>query len=109
MNRLRAVKKLVAATLAVLTALWIAGCFGIYSEMRRPPEQFGRFMMRLPGPVPFLLFPFESMWLRARSGTLRVGDAAPDFTLTTVDKSGSVKLSELARQRPVVLVFGSYT
>ena len=78
--------------------------------MRRPPERFASVMAKIPGPVPFLVFPFETLWLRARSGVLHTGDAAPDFTLTKLDKSGQVQLSSLTAQgRPVVLIFGSYT
>jgi len=77
--------------------------------MRQPPETFGRVMSKMPGPVPFLLFPFETAWMQARAGNLQTGDAAPDFSLLKVDKSGTVKLSELNESQPVVLVFGSYT
>ncbi len=78
--------------------------------MRQPPETFGRFMAKLPGPVPFLLFPFETLWMQARAGALRVGDPAPDFSLMKLDRSASVQLSQLTAQgKPVVLVFGSYT
>jgi peroxiredoxin len=49
------------------------------------------------------------MWLRARSGTLQVGEAAPDFSLTKLDKTGRVQLSSLLAKQPVVLIFGSYT
>jgi hypothetical protein len=86
-------------------------CFGgfIWWAMNQPPETFGRVMAKMPGPVPFLLFPFETAWMRARAGTLHVGDPAPDFSLLKVDKSETVKLSELNKSRPVVLVFGSYT
>jgi hypothetical protein len=94
----------------VIATLWLFACAGLYSIMRRPPEAFGRFMSKLPGPVAFLMFPFESLWLRARSGDLRPGDTAPDFTLTKLDKTGQVQLSSFAAQgKPVVLVFGSYT
>jgi len=41
--------------------------------------------------------------------TLRQGDAAPDFTLRSPDNQLSVKLSDLRGQKPVVLIFGSYT
>ena len=101
--------KQAAAVLVVLFVLWGLGCLKIYSAMRKPPEQFGRFMMKIPPPVAFMAFPFETMWMRARAGTLNVGDNAPDFSLTKVDKSATVQLSELNRQKPVVLVFGSYT
>jgi hypothetical protein len=37
------------------------------------------------------------------------GDAAPDFALPTADGGETVRLSALLEQRPVALVFGSYT
>jgi hypothetical protein len=37
------------------------------------------------------------------------GDAAPDFELPTADGGETVRLSALLEQRPVALVFGSYT
>ena len=77
--------------------------------MRQPPETFGKVMAKMPGPVPFLLFPFETAWLRARAGSLRPGDLAPDFSLMKLDKTARVQLSDLTKQQPVVLVFGSYT
>jgi hypothetical protein len=86
-------------------------CFGAYVwwAMRQPPETFGRVMARMPGPVVFLVFPFETLWTRARAGSLQVGDRAPDFSLLKLDKSERIQLSTLNQQQPVVLVFGSYT
>ena len=102
--------RITAKVTAVLLILWIAGCAFLYHTMRKPPEQFAGFMAKLPGPVPFLLFPFESLWMRARAGTLHPGDPAPDFTLAKLDKSAHVQLSSFtAQHQPVVLVFGSYT
>jgi hypothetical protein len=93
----------------VLAVLYIA-CGGfIWWSMRQPPEKFGRVMSKMPGPLPFLLFPFETLWTRARAGTLNVGDPAPDFSLMKLDKSGQVHLAEVNQKQPVVLVFGSYT
>lgn len=66
-------------------------------------------MARMPGPVAFMLFPFETLWTRARAGNLQPGDTAPDFTLLKLDKSERVQLSALNKQGPVVIVFGSYT
>lgn len=97
------------AVLIGIAGLWIAGCGMIYAEMRKPPEAFGHFMTRIPAPVAFLAFPFETLWTHARAGTLNVGDPAPDFTLKTVDHSGAVQLAALNQGRPVVLIFGSYT
>jgi hypothetical protein len=76
--------------------------------MYQPPETFGRVMSRMPE-VAYFLVPFETLWTRARAGQLDAGDAAPDFSLVKLDKSGSVRLSALTAQQPVVLVFGSYT
>jgi hypothetical protein len=102
-------KKLITGA-AVLALLWIGGCGILYRIMRKPPEEFGRFMAKLPGPVPFLVFPFETLWTQARAGTLHKGDPAPDFSLTKIDHSEKVQLAAFAAQhRPVVLVFGSYT
>jgi len=63
----------------------------------------------MPGPVPFLLFPFETFWMRARAGNLEVGDAAPDFSLLKLDRLSACSFAALNKQHPVVLVFGSYT
>jgi glutathione peroxidase-family protein len=45
---------------------------------------------------------------RPRQGDLKVGDAAPDFTVKDVQGKQSVKLSDL-KGKPVVLIFGSCT
>jgi hypothetical protein len=103
-------KKRLFASLSVLAIVWLLACGVLYGIMRRPPEKFASFMARVPGPVAFLVFPFETLWTRARSGTLQVGDSAPDFSLAKLDKSAQVRLSALTAQgKPVVLVFGSYT
>jgi peroxiredoxin len=39
----------------------------------------------------------------------RAGDIAPDFTLSDVTGKESVRLSDFRGQKPVALVFGSYT
>ena len=104
------VKRIFVRIVIVLAVVWLAACGVLYGIMRRPPEIFGRFMAKIPGPVAFLVLPFETLWLRARSGSLQVGDAAPDFLLTKLDKTGQIELASFSREhRPVVLVFGSYT
>jgi len=102
-------KKISLRVGAVLLVIYIAGFGVIWWSMHQPPEKFGRVMMHLPGPVPFLLYPFETLWLRARAGNLNAGDRVPDFSLLKLDKSGQVQLSALNQNQPVVLVFGSYT
>src|SRR5450432_4776471 len=102
-------RKILTRVAVGLAVLYLAFASLVLWAMRQPPEKFATVMSKMPGPVPFLLFPFETAWMRARAGTLQVGDPAPDFSLLKVDKSETVKLSELNKSRPVVLVFGSYT
>jgi hypothetical protein len=100
----------VLAGLSLLAILWLLVCGMLYHAMRQPPEAFGRFMTRLPLPAAFMVLPFETLWTRARLGTLQVGDRAPDFSLVRLDKTAQIRVSDFAAQhRPVVLVFGSYT
>jgi len=99
---------LLRLSFALLIAYLSFGGF-VWWAMHQPPETFGRVMAKIPGPVPFLLFPFETAWLHARAGKLRTGDPAPDFSLLKVDKSERVQLFVLNQRQPVVLVFGSYT
>src|SRR6266853_560219 len=107
-TRRKSVKRALLLAFAGIALVWLLGCAALYHLMRQPPATFARFMARLPGPVPFLLFPFETLWTHARAGTLQVGDPAPDFSLTKLDKSASVRLSSLTAQgRPVALIFGS--
>ena len=80
----------------------------VWWAMHQPPEAFGRVMKHMPD-VAYFLVPFETMWTHARAGHLQTGDVAPDFSLTKLDKSATVQLSDLTAARPVVLVFGSYT
>ena len=104
-----AARKRMGIIAIILVVVYLA--FGSYISwaMHQPPETFGWVMSKMPGPVPFLLFPFETLWTRARAGHLQVGDAAPDFSLLKLDKTERVQLSTLNQGQPVVLVFGSYT
>ena len=56
-----------------------------------------------------IVLPFEPLWLFARAGHLAVGDTAPDFALPVLHGDHVVRLSDEIRQKPVVLIFGSYT
>jgi hypothetical protein len=96
------------AIVVSLFLLWLIFLSAIYFTMRQPPERFAAAIAKLPGPA-FLLFPFETLWLSARSGTLNIGDPAPDFHLRTLDKTSEVSLSSFRGSKPVVLIFGSYT
>jgi hypothetical protein len=92
----------------VLVAAYVALFGVVLAAMRRPPEEFGQFMKRMPAPVVWGALPARRMWLWARQGELAEGQPAPDFSLSRHDAAGRVTLSE-RRGRPVVLVFGSYT
>ena len=100
----RSVFKIIAGLLAIYIAL--AGA--LLLAMYQPPRRFGKIAAGLPRPL-FALVPFQALWSVARGGHLRIGDAAPDFDLQTIDKQSRVRLSAFRGQKPVVLVFGSYT
>jgi peroxiredoxin len=50
----------------------------------------------------------EAQPSRPREGNLKVGDAAPDFTVKDMQGKTTVKLAAL-KGKPVVLIFGSCT
>jgi len=99
--------KIAIRIVAVLLIVWLIFVSLVAWAMRQPPEKFGRVMSYMPGPVVFLLAPFETMWMRARAGHLQPGDPAPDFNLLKLDKSDRIRLSSF--HQPIVLIFGSYT
>jgi hypothetical protein len=81
----------------------------VMGAMLQPPERFGQFMKRMPGALVWGPLPATRMWLWARRGHLKESDLAPDFTLASHDHKQRVTLSSHRGDRPVVLVFGSYT
>ena len=100
--------RVIGFTLGAVVVLYAAATAGLYAAMKQPPERFGAIMSRVPT-VAMMILPFRPLWMSARAGQLAVGDTAPDFALPTLDRTRTVRLSEEWRQRPVVLVFGSYT
>jgi hypothetical protein len=44
-----------------------------------------------------------------REGDFKVGDRAPDVALARLDGSGEQRLSALIGDKPLVIVFGSFT
>jgi hypothetical protein len=92
----------------VLFVLWIGFVGYIYRAMRQPPEVFGRVMANMPMPA-YFLFPFETMWTQARNGSVQPGDVAPNLTVKKLEDKSPIELGSLWAERPVVLVFGSYT
>ena len=101
-------KRWIGIVCAALFCLWIGFVVYIGWAMRQPPEVFGHIMAKMPMPA-YFLFPFETMWSRARKGSLNVGDRAPDITVKTLDAKEAMQPASLWADKPVVLVFGSYT
>jgi hypothetical protein len=102
--RRRALKIALALLLLPYPLLFV----GFYMAMCQSPEFFSGVMSKTSNVV-FSILPFRRMWLSAREGSLKVGDAAPDFSLETYDRKSRVQLSAFRGKKPVVLVFGSYT
>jgi hypothetical protein len=100
--------RLLGIAAANLAFLYSAASAVLFVAMRQTPERFGAIMSNVPAIVMKVL-PFKPLWMAARPGPLAPGDLAPDFTLPAVDRSRMVHLSEEYRERPVVLIFGSYT
>jgi hypothetical protein len=101
-------KRWLLRTGGVLVVAWLAFVAYIDWAMHQPPELFGHVMMHMPMPA-YFLFPFETMWTQARFGHVNPGDAAPDFAVQALDTKAPVQLASLWTDKPVVLVFGSYT
>lgn len=57
----------------------------------------------------------QKAWIRYNEydirseGSLRVGDIAPDLELASLVANSPRRLSEFYRDKPLVLIFGSYT
>ena len=91
-----------------LLVVYLAFLGVIYALMNRPPERFASAIAKMPGPL-FMVLPFETLWNRARAGSIDPGEMAPDFRLITLDRKSEIALTDFRGKRPVVLVFGSYT
>jgi len=77
----------VAGAVIVIAAI---GAWGYYEAMKRAWIRYNEYDIR-------------------SEGSLAVGDLAPDLELASADGSGPKKISDLYREKPLVLVFGSYT
>jgi hypothetical protein len=93
--------------LYALAAVYLAISAGLVVVMRRP-ILFSEVMRHVPDAT-MAVFPFKPLWNLARWGGLRVGDPAPPFNLPTADNHSAISLASFSGQRPVVLIFGSYT
>ena len=84
--------------------LQLAGCLMTDEQMT------ARFIARMDAAAPEDQLP---NWETTKALMLRtapvVGEQAPDFTLETRDGGESIRLSQFEGDRPVVLIFGSWT
>ncbi len=92
----------------VLVIVYVLLSAAIFMAMKQTPLRFATIMSELPE-VSMMVLPFEPLWNVARAGTLKIGELAPDFRLKSYEKSSWVQLSSFRGDRPVVLIFGSYT
>lgn len=92
----------------VIVALYALAAGTMFVLMLQGPSRFAATMRYVPWPA-FVVLPFKPMWDVARAGRHAVGEPAPDFSLQTTDHQDTVQLSSFRGQKPVVLVFGSYT
>ncbi len=102
------VRRWVASVAVVCLVGWLCLVGYVNWAMHQSPEVFGHVMAKMPTPAYFVL-PFETLWMRARKGQLNVGDAAPDLTVKKLEDRSSTDLASLWTDKPVVLIFGSYT
>jgi len=100
-------KKAAQIVIAVVVVYGLT-CSVFFALMLQPPDRFAAAMRHVPWPA-WAMLPLKHLWLTARSGQLHTGDPAPDFLLETTDHQSHFQLSSLRGQKPVVLVFGSYT
>jgi hypothetical protein len=101
-------KRWLGGVAVVLFVLWVGFVGYVYRAMRQPPEVFGHVMAGMPMPA-YFLFPFETMWTHARGGSVQPGEIAPSLTVEKLEDKSPTELGSLWAERPVVLVFGSYT
>jgi len=91
-----------------LLVLYALASGALFAAMLQSPDDFAQTMKHVPWPA-FMVLPFRPLWNVARGGDVHVGGLAPDFTLESPDHASRFQLSSLRGQKPVVLVFGSYT
>jgi hypothetical protein len=95
----------VAAYLLLAAVVWVV--------VSLPPARFAAIMAKLPTSekpgVLFMVVPIGPLMMLARAGHLKPGDMAPDFRLPVLHSQETVQLASFRSQKPVALIFGSYT
>ncbi len=103
------VLRLFGSIVSFAVTVWLLATAALFAIMWLPPQQFAGVIGKLPTPMFMAVLPFQPLWMIARGGSLSKGDLAPDFDLAEHKGEGRVRLSQFHGERPVVLVFGSYT
>jgi len=83
-------KRRILKVLALILALGALSAWGYYEALKRAWIRYNAYDIRT-------------------EGSLQVGDLAPELELASADGGGPRRLSDLYREKPLVLVFGSYT
>jgi hypothetical protein len=99
--------RIAGRTLLFAAAVYVT-LIGVLAAVMPNLELFGKVMAKIPRPL-WVAIPMRPMFNVIRAGNLKIGDQAPDFDLPATDKQNHVRLSSFRDQKPVVLVFGSYT
>jgi hypothetical protein len=100
--------KILAKAALAFVGVYVALTALLFGVMLQSPDRFAATMKHVPWPV-FAALPFKPLWQVARAGQVSLGEVAPDFSLESPDHKSSFRLSSLRGEKPVVLVFGSYT
>jgi hypothetical protein len=77
-------------SLLAAAAVLLRGAWGYYEALKRAWIRYNEYDIR-------------------SEGSLAVGDLAPDLELASADGSGFKRISDFYREKPLILVFGSYT
>ena len=100
--------KILAKVALAFVGLYVALTALLFGVMLQSPDRFAATIKHVPWPA-FVALPFKPLWQVARAGNVNIGDMAPDFSLESPDHKSTFRLSSLRGEKPVVLVFGSYT
>jgi len=101
-------KRVIGKIAIIFVAVYALATAAMYVAMLQGPSVFANTMKHVPWQT-MMVLPFKPLWMSARAGHVNVGESAPDFDLKSTDGNSEFRLSALRGQRPVVLVFGSYT
>lgn len=87
-------KRWLLGVIAVLCCLWLGFLGYVDWTMHQTPELFGHAMAGCRPPA-YFLFPFETMWIHGREGSLSVEDTAPDLEVKTLDAKAPLQFASL--------------